>query len=311
MAMRKSFVDDNHYTLTNYTQQQILGMWKTYHNQHNLHKLSPWRRGASLAVPYLLPKNKDIMKQRPIVPYSKHPLSKILNMVSRSIMFMLKNENVKSFTAFKVQDFVSNVDQVNRFLSHNPDKVVFARSGDVKNMYTELPHTVIKDALRWILDLSLKKNRSRFFTIRKEGRDGVRPGRLSTHFRWSDRNQRTFVEMDVDQIYDVAVFDLENCFYLIGGQVYQQTVGIPMGSPLSPALAILICAYYEHRFLTTFHTHESVHMFPSRYMDDLNMFVVLPLEMAHRVTQIWNLLTGIYHEDMELESEEVEFQFNF
>jgi hypothetical protein len=50
-----------------------------------------------------------------------------------------------------------------------------------------------------------------------------------------------------------------------------------MGSPLSPALAILNCAYHEHlfhKFLESNHRAIAPDFFSVRYMDDLLSFVL-------------------------------------
>ena len=65
-------------------------------------------------------------------------------------------------------------------------------------------------------------------------------------------------------------------------------MGIAMGSPLSPALAILNCAYHEHlvhKFLESNHRAIAPDFFSVRYMDDplsivLDFDVILNMPIA-------------------------------
>ena len=78
-----------------------------------------------------------------------------------------------------------------------------------------------------------------------------------------------------------------------------------MGSPLSPVLAMLICMYYESKYVKRYSDDRLQTTSSMRYIDDLlGVFVHhkdLPLDF---VRQEW--LTGlshIYHRNMELEEE--------
>ena len=118
--------------------------------------------------------------------------------------------------------------------------------GDIKNnMYTELDHTIILKALDWAI-LTFKRNtRSRNPTVSlpKYGRKGVYIGRTTM----SDEIYLTF-----DELKSIVKFDLENATFNLGSNItLRQLIGIPMGSPLSSALAPLVCIYFEHILFTS------------------------------------------------------------
>ena len=64
-------------------------------------------------------------------------------------------------------------------------------------------------------------------------------------------------------------FDIENVFFSIGDRLIHQVLGVPMGSPCSPPLAIALCMFAEHKFLQSVNPDDFLGF---RYMDDLILF---------------------------------------
>ena len=67
------------------------------------------------------------------------------------------------------------------------------------------------------------------------------------HFGRSVDSDGSRITLSYKEIIKIVDFDLSNSFFKIGSYLGKQTVGIPMGSPLSPALAVIVCAFYENR----------------------------------------------------------------
>ena len=75
-----------------------------------------------------------------------------------------------------------------------------------------------------------------------------------------------------------------------------------MGSPLSPALAIIICAYAEHKFMTSIHSFK--YFTAVRYMDDVHACIIItPItrQQAKTCLRIINDMENIYPETLTLE----------
>jgi hypothetical protein len=94
-----------------------------------------------------------------------------------------------------------------------------------------------------------------------------RRGRAGTSLGTSS-NTDGFVNFPLTSIRQVVKFDLENATFTIGDKILRQTVGIPMGSPISPVLAILVCAYSEHLSLCDRQKHQRRKVHGVRYVDD-------------------------------------------
>ena len=74
-----------------------------------------------------------------------------------------------------------------------------------------------------------------------------------------------------DELFTIVNFDLRNSYFCVGDTLLKQIIGMPMGSPVSPALAQIVCAYYEtkmHAKNTGNNPVEGV-----RYVDDLTAFI--------------------------------------
>ena len=69
---------------------------------------------------------------------------------------------------------------------------------------------------------------------------------------------------------EVIDFDLDNCYVITyDGRLLKQARGIPMGSALSPPLAIGTLAWMEHEWIQTLDDDAKARFRKKRYMDDV------------------------------------------
>ena len=105
-------------------------------------------------------------------------------------------------------------------------------------MYTELPHASIEAAIAWGLSRPQPRGRS------------TRSKLVAVH-RWSDEihmgraHGPGYAELTHEQLEQIASFDNENMFLVIGGRVCRQRHGAPMGSNIAPAKAQFTLAHAE------------------------------------------------------------------
>ena len=63
------------------------------------------------------------------------------------------------------------------------------------------------------------------------------------------------------------VFDISQTYFLFNNEIYDQTDGVAMGSPLGPALANLFMGYHENKWLNS--EESSTVLFYKRYVGDI------------------------------------------
>ena len=96
--------------------------------------------------------------------------------------------------------------------------------------------------------------------------------------------------------------------FCVGDTLLKQVVGIPMGSPISPPLAQIICAYYESQVTQENKTKNLTNPVEGvRYVDDLTAFIFYLKNNAKSRADAEEIASRIqfgYHKDMELEVED-------
>ena len=190
-------------------------------------------------------KNKNISKMRPIVSYFKHPCRRILRTTARAINFLIKALPTRVFRHFildRVDDFIPTLTRIVADARANELHSSASLNADIANMYTTLDHTSIKSAIKQLLNLVKCTRRREFLSIPYSKYEPVTFGKTSR------ANTKRFT-MSLHDIYAIVCMDLDNIYFKVGDTIMRQIHGIPMGSPLSPAMAICICAFYENKFL--------------------------------------------------------------
>ena len=152
------------------------------------------------------------------------------------------------------------IEKIQIFTSGNIQQL-FLTTFDIKDMYTNLEHSMIIKHVEWLLDFVNSKSRKKNICINKFGKSGVCWGTScnpnhSTHIKFYD-------------LIHIIKLDIENCFMKVGFFILHQIIGIPMGSPLSSVLAILCCCIAEYRWQISLKKLNIFdHVFLSRYVDD-------------------------------------------
>lgn len=302
-AAEKTFPKDPHYERHIEDNEAILKRWRRTH-VHN--KWQKFGRFAKWKLPYAyaLPKNKDLNKTRPIVSYATHPMRVMLRRASRALKRLLDDKHVKDlhFNMNKTGDFVSRITQIENQLKSNGFDKVMVVAGDIKNMYTELPHDFIVEAVQWLFDTVTPKYRNKkHISVPLRGRHGTEIGR-------SHHTQR-FATFTLDELMEIVKFDLDNAIFTLGEITLKQNVGIPMGSPMSPVLATIMCSYCEAKFKETMRQKygdtnaNSVHGI--RYVDDALYLAgydsksAFDKSIAKSLVQEW--IDKAYHKNLVLE----------
>ena len=100
---------------------------------------------------------------------------------------------------------------------------------------------------------------------------------------------------------EILMFDINNIYFTLGDRITQQIMGVPMGSPCSPALAIGLCMRAEHKHILQYgksHIHAAF-----RYVDDLLLYMDPNFDTT--------IIDGIYPHPLELEVEKHNGNFRY
>ena len=107
-------------------------------------------------------------------------------------------------------------------------------------LYTTIPHDKLKSKLKEIINQCFfhKNGNRRFQYVVLTTRHILRSGTLWCTTKYSDADVIKMLEYLID-----------NIFVEFGGRIFQQTIGIPMGTNCAPLLADLFLYSYEAEFV--------------------------------------------------------------
>ena len=150
--------------------------------------------------------------------------------------------------------------------SPNFNLITNIKSFDFSTLYTTIPHQKLKSRLATIIQNSfLHKNGNRRYKYLVLGREG--PYFVKEH---SDAKNK-YTEEDIIKMLEFLV---DNIFVVFAGKVFQQIVGIPMGTNCAPLLADIFLYSYEAEFIQSLLSAGKKRLasqfnFTYRYIDDV------------------------------------------
>ena len=127
-------------------------------------------------------------------------------------------------------------------LQHQSLKNIYSiKTFDFSTLYTTIPHSKLKERLRSLVMRA-------FFTKKGKRRYKYMVVNYSEAYfvKYSSNSQRKYTE---DEIIQMIEFLVDNIFVEFGGKIFQQTIGIPMGTNCAPLLADLFLFTYEAEFI--------------------------------------------------------------
>ena len=150
--------------------------------------------------------------------------------------------------------------------SPNFNLITNIKSFDFSTLYTTIPHQKLKTRLATIIRNSfLHKNGNRRYKYLVLGREG--PYFVKEH---SDAKNK-YTEEDIIKMLEFLV---DNIFVVFAGKVFQQIVGIPMGTNCAPLLTDIFLYSYEAEFIQSLLSAGKKRLasqfnFTYRYIDDV------------------------------------------
>lgn len=216
---------------------------------------------------------------------------------------MLKTIDSKNhFVLWKTGDLKSTIEDKLKNMGFDENKRrVYIEAYDIKNFYTNLSHDEIRKAARWLItEFKKTKRHAKWLGIPK---DEIR-------FRSRTVRENGWTWWNFDMLMKTVDFDLQNAIFLLGDIILKQGKGTPMGSTLSPAIAILVAAYYEWNFLSDLPDEERRLFGGVRYVDDILLFCFVDLasdKYGFKTAEVIDkFVRTCYHSDLLLEPEKIE-----
>jgi hypothetical protein len=102
------------------------------------------------------------------------------------------------------------------------------------------------------------------------------------------------------EIKKMVEFLINNIYVVVGGQVFQQSAGIPMGTNCAPFLADLFLYSYEAEFIQTFYMRRK-NLFALTFNSTFR-YTCIDILHIHRVFYIFRYIIEIGHKRQNNES---------
>lgn len=258
------------------TSDDVISIWKRQGEEAGI----PGRFDRKGTVPYcyINPKNKDVQRFRPIVSFAQAPHRSQLNLCARALHFVLQQLPRSHFTLWNAWDARKAILEAQETLASATfaDDTCSIRAvvADVKDMYTALPHQHIVMSVAWALKNFTSTTRRDRVNVARRGKPDGSTGPIY------DNAAR--VEIRISCLFDYVSCILKSCYFTCGDQLLQQTIGVPMGNHLSPALAIGACMFCEARYTQSMVVDRP--LIGLRYMDDI-LYMTLIRQMTTNALQ--------------------------
>ena len=146
------------------------------------------------------------------------------------------------------------------------NNVTSIKSFDFSTLYITIPHQKLKDSLTSIMRSALIfKNGNRRYKYLVLGHD-------ETYF--VKKHSDSINKYSEDDIIKMLEFLVDNIFVVFAGKVFQETVGIPIGTNCAPLLADIFLYSYEADFIKSLLSTGKKHLasrfnLTYRYFDDV------------------------------------------
>ena len=258
------------YNLTDFSTSEVLDNHKSVLTSFGIQTTD-----EELDLPYIywIPKmHKNPYKHRFIAGSSKcstKPPSILLTKLLTRIKQGLQKYCETSYSRSGVNQMwilKNSKELLEQLQSPNFNQITSIKSFDFSTLYTTIPHQKLKSRLASIIRNSfIHKNGNRRYKFLVLGREG--PYFVKEH---SDSKNK-YTE---DDIVNMLEFLVDNIFVVFGGKVFQQIVGIPMGTNCAPLLADIFLYSYEAEFIQSLLSTgkkklASQFNFTYRYIDDV------------------------------------------
>ena len=232
------------------TKAHLTNLWgKTY----------PWSmgRGNTLPSAYILPKGKKYYKSgRPIISFFGAPFRPMLNALAK-LLYQLVPEACPNH--FALGDVYTLLSHLKTFAQSHPSIAPLRISNqDLAGFFISIDVPRFLTAWNLVLHFLTHKmdlNPEAYFSIFPNKANN--PGDLIKGRTFRSLNVTR--KLKIGDITELIISSLQMQSFSLGSNVYTQVQDSPMGSPLSPALCLMVVSVHEEIWHSTYSTY----LFPS------------------------------------------------
>ena len=223
---------------------------------------------------YWLPKmHKKIPKCRYIAA-SNSCTTKPLSTIITKCLKLIYNQHKKYCDAifrrtgvnrmWVIDNSQSVLDQIDNFNHDIKYKVNNINTYDFSTLYTNIPHKDLKTQIHWVIEKAFYNDKKKYIYVNK----------FTDKTTWfKTKNSQQISKQD---LINHINFLIDNIYIDVGGHIFRQKIGIPMGTDCAPFLANLYLYALEFKFLENLSKNDiyTARKFSKsfRYIDDLLMF---------------------------------------
>ncbi|GBG69474.1 hypothetical protein CBR_g4168 [Chara braunii] len=275
------------------TESRVLTMGKEDYQDPGLTNVATWRTCGRIGRAYVLLKDKDFSRWRPISPSWSEPSRTACARLGRAIRYMmLCLPGSYHFSLKSTDDLKATLTKAVDTLRKTGDMVV-ARCYDIKDMFAKLPHSDIILFVAWLVS-----------TLEKRGLVAVKVSVRGKACKMARtlRKEDGYVCLTFGVIMKMLRYELGHTYTMCGTFVYQQIFSIPMGKHSFPALANLLCAKAEFDFLTCI-GNERRFISGVRMVDDVSVlvsFMAKDVDTYQRAMRLFEDFTEAYPPTLKL-----------
>ncbi|GBG93123.1 hypothetical protein CBR_g59257 [Chara braunii] len=222
-------------------EQDILLRARNEFEQASLHKIAAWKTDKRIGRAYVIPKDKDLGRWRPIAPTTGDPAGTAQRKVGRALHYLMKLfPKEQTFYLNSIQDLPAKQEAVKKRLTEIGCTGVEGRCYDIKDMFVKIPHDAVRRSVWQILVWYANKGWRQVKVSRT--------GRMCTLSK-TRRATDGYVDIRFESIFAMVEYDLNNAYVNCGQVMRRHISGIPMGKCTSPIVATITCAMTEFNML--------------------------------------------------------------
>ena len=197
-------------------------------------------------------------------------LSELSSNVSKCLSKLMKTAN--NSDKYRIKDIDNTIyiidsrSRVINFLDKSnlsKEKKKCMSTWDFSNLYTNIPHTKLKENIKFFIDKIFSCIDKQFVTCSTKS---------DTAYYSQSKSTRN-VSFDKDSLVKAIEFIIDSSYVSFHGKIYRQIIGIPMGTNCAPYLANLFLHVFEYKHLCLLVTNGDTEIAKKlsnvfRYQDD-------------------------------------------